>query len=803
MDFTHLHVHNEFSFLDGLGSAEEYVNKAKELEFGHLALTNHGNVDGCIKFQNVCEAAGIVPIIGCELYVVKDLKIKEKGEKRRHLTVFVKSELGWRNLLRMLTIANLEGHYYRPRVDPKTILDNSDGLVFSTACAVSVLIDDWGQSFVKELAVNRNVFLEIMPHKMKEQSYINELCLDFSKKHKIKIVATNDCHYINDGDEKTHEVLLAVQSKKKWNDPARWKFSIDGLFLRSKNEMIRSFRSQNELSSKIYFEALDNTQLIVDLCKDFRIPRLKVELPIVPGFPKEKTDEEILRELCANGLAKKGLDKKDNYKERMDEELDLIIGLGFARYFLIVWELIDWCKKNDIMVGPGRGSVGGSLVAYLLGITMVDPIEHGLIFARFISPARIDLPDIDMDFEDVKRPLIFKHLQDLYGVNSVAGASTFSTMKGRGALHDVSRVFDVPLVEVNKASKAIVVRSGGDFRCLSEGTEIYSITGSKKIETLQIGDRIASVHGNKIESRKVVSVSDNGYMDVFEMELESGKKIICSDRHRFWTKAGWKRLSELNGNDEILTEEKENIYHYCLNCNAIIYGKKKKFCCLSCTTKYRNLYNNPMVNISVVEKMKATKKGKRCKWHDDPIKMDSFRRKTRDRFLKNNPMKNQETVEKLRISLRKVMGPINRAAEKSDKNRQYMLNRLELNPDSHPLRILANNPRKGVAAISYYQNILSRDIRKIIARRYKVIDELPIKRKIEGKNKRNGHYYLDVAVPKLKINFEYDGDLHKGKEKEDKERDDFLNSLGWKVIRFNKRDLADKSYLSIIKESVS
>lgn len=464
MNFTHLHLHNEFSFLDGLGSAEEFAKRAKELDFKHLAITNHGNVDGCIKFQNACQEQGVHPIIGCELYIVPDLKIKEKGEKRKHITVIVKNKTGWQNLLKMLSVSHLEGFYYRPRVDPETVLKHSEGLLFGSACTASLLLEDWGLKLFEELTrrEKNSTFIEIMPHIMEEQYLVNEFCIDTARKESIVIVATNDCHYVSEGDEKTQEVLLAIQSKKKWNDKDRWKFSIDGLYLKTKDEMKEAFSIQNKLPRRLYSQAIENTQLIVDICKGFFIPKVEVDLPPVPGVVG--IDEEFLRMLCEKRLSEINPSKKRTYRKRMNEELELIIKLGFARYFLIVWELIKWCKDNNILTGPGRGSVGGSLVAYLLGITQVDPIKYNLLFARFISPARIDLPDIDMDFEDIKRPLVFKHLKDTYGANCVAGASTFSTMKGRGALHDVARVFDVPLADVNKAAKAIVVRSGGDFR---------------------------------------------------------------------------------------------------------------------------------------------------------------------------------------------------------------------------------------------------------------------------------------------------------------------------------------------------
>lgn len=468
MSFTHLHVHNEYSVLDGLGTAKQYVERAKELGQTALALTNHGNVDGNIRFQDACKEGGIIPIHGCEGYIVKDYKVKEKGEKRSHILLLVKNEKGWHNLLRMLTAANCDGFYYRPRLSPELLLGHCDGLVVMTACASSFLNEEWGRDLLLNLREKTEVFLEVMPLLLKEQSELNKYCVKLSKELKIPLVATNDCHYVMKEDVKAQEVLLAIQSKRKWNDPNRWRFTVDDLYLKSKKEMLRSFRKQDCLEPFEYREAIENTGLVVDLCKDFRIEKVEVNLPSVPGLSSD--DEKELRDLCDKGMKRKiaSIPEKNKkikvYKNRLEDELQIIIRQGFARYFLIVWELVDWCKRNDIMVGPGRGSSGGSLVCYLLNITEVDPIKHKLIFARFISPARIDLPDIDMDFEDIKRPKIRQHLEELYGKDCVAGVSTFSTMKGKGSLRDVARVFDVPIVDVNKASKSIVVRSGGDFR---------------------------------------------------------------------------------------------------------------------------------------------------------------------------------------------------------------------------------------------------------------------------------------------------------------------------------------------------
>jgi uracil-DNA glycosylase family 4 len=471
MSFCHLHVHDEYSLLDGLGTAEQYCNKAKEQGFEYLAITNHGNNDGAIKFQKEAAKAGIKPVFGAELYIVEDVTVKEKGESRKHIAVFVRDEAGWANLNKMLTIAHLDGFYHRPRISPGILLDHLEGLSVSTACASSFISEPWGKDLlvgIKERCP-KDIFLEIMPHVYDDQKKINALCLDLHEKFGIKLLATNDCHYVNAEDAHFHEILLAMQTKKKWTDKDRWKFSIKGLYLKSEDEMRESFEVQNSVPEKEYSEAMENSVWLAQRCSDFKIEQLDTNLPHIPRKPDNITAEDFLRELCYLGFEKKILathrrDKRKEYRLRMQEEFDVIVGQGFSSYFLIVWELIDWCRSHDIMVGPGRGSSAGSLVCFLLGITSLDPIEHDLLFARFISPARIDLPDIDMDFEDIKRGEIWQHMKDVYGEANVAAVSTFASMKGRGALRDISRVFDIPLVDVNAASSCIVVRSGGDFR---------------------------------------------------------------------------------------------------------------------------------------------------------------------------------------------------------------------------------------------------------------------------------------------------------------------------------------------------
>jgi len=581
IDFCHLHIHNEYSLLDGLGTAEQYAIRTKELGQKYIALTNHGNVDGVIKFQRACDDGGIVPIIGCELYIVPNMSVKVKGEKRYHITVLVENDSGWKNLLKMITVSHLDGFYRKPRVDYKLFIEYCKGLVVLTGCSSSFLFEKKGIQFYLDLLriLPDSVYLELMPNKLKSQIDANEICISLNKEYGTPFVATNDCHYVLQKDVKAQEVLLAIQRKAKWKDPDRWKFDLDSLYLMSSVEMIRAFRSQEVLDRNQYENAIKNTISVAEKCSSFRIKKQEVSLPVIKDYSGK--DSDILKKVVGESFDRiiKGKVKNEKiYEDRLVEELGLIIDLGFSRYFLIVYELMDWCKKNNILTGIGRGSVGGSLVAYLLGITAVDPIKYDLLFARFISPARIDLPDIDMDFEDRKRNLVKKHFQDLYGEYCVAGCATFLALHGRGAVRDVARVFDVPLVNVNKACKSIVVRSGGDFRAdftIEDAFNTFEdgIDFKKKYpEVTDIAIRLeGQIRGGGQHAAAVV-VSSDDLRDGQRASLQKGKNelIVNWDKHDL-EYVGLMKLDILGLNAlTILSELKEIVSEK--------YDKKAEFC---------------------------------------------------------------------------------------------------------------------------------------------------------------------------------------------------------------------------------
>jgi DNA polymerase-3 subunit alpha len=455
IDFAHLHIHNEFSQLDGYGTAKAYVERAEKMGFKYLGLTNHGNMDGLIKFQQECEKSGIIPILGCEGYMIPDRLLQTKTRKRGHVCLWVKNQTGFENLCNLLSYANLEGFYYRPRFTYSKLLEHSEGLVISTACLISWtnLFKD-GVQFFYDLKdqIGDDLYCEIMPHMIKKQIIFNRKMRKLAKESNSKIITTNDCHYVERREWRSQEILLAIQRKAKWTDKDRWKFGIRGLYLRSADDMIRMLRKTRFFRK----EYLHNTLEIAEKCAEYTIPKREVQLPRVKGVGLKEA--EFLEDLCAKGYQDKfghSLYGNRHYYERFEEEFKLIKKKKFVRYFLIVWELVNWCRTSNILLGPGRGSVGGSLIAYLIGITSVDPIKFNLLFNRFIKEDRIDYPDIDIDFEHTKRTLVQKHLETLYGQDKIANVSSFNRMKARAAVQDVARVFDVPAGEVNRFTKLI------------------------------------------------------------------------------------------------------------------------------------------------------------------------------------------------------------------------------------------------------------------------------------------------------------------------------------------------------------
>lgn len=514
------------SLLDSFGTTDDYCKYAAEIGMTHLGISNHGTADDFINFQKSCKKHNITPIFGVEFYLVPDITVKEKGEKRDHILAFAKNEAGLHNILKMITLSNLEGFFFKARIDPGILLNNSEGLVITSGCSASPLRKGYGRELFEKLIEKQkdDIFLEIMPHTHTEQFEVNELCVNLSEKWGVKLIATNDSHYVRKEDAKPHEVLLAIGTNKKWNDPNRWSFNGTDFYLRDRREMIQAFVKQGQLEREVFGEAINNTMLVAKKCSDFtEIKSKQITLPKVKSVGKYE-DIDFLEKLCEEEMVKRGFSRDKVYRDRLKEELKLIKEKGFERYFLLLWDLMKWCREQGIMPGPARGSSAGSLVCYLTQITQIDPIKHKLLFSRFLSPDRIDLPDVDADFSDVDRPRIRRRLEELYGKYNVASVSTYSNLRGRGAVRDVSRVFEVPIVEVNKATSVISKKVGDDEDEESSISEAFdSFDEGKKFkekypEVAELSVKLEGQYRNRGVHAAALVVS--------EKDLRSGKR--CS-----------------------------------------------------------------------------------------------------------------------------------------------------------------------------------------------------------------------------------------------------------------------------------
>ncbi|MBE9572077.1 MAG: DNA polymerase III subunit alpha, partial [Proteobacteria bacterium] len=469
--FVHVHVHTEYSLLDGAIRIDQMLKKSRSLGMDAVAITDHGNMFGAIQFYDQAVKAGIKPIIGCEIYVApgdrRDRSPSRDGSPNAyHLVLLVMNEEGYKNLSQLVTLGHLEGFYYHPRVDMELLKKFNGGLIALSACLkgnVPFLINagrfDAAREKAQELASifdNDRFYLEVQANKLPEQIKINRALRELSQDLSIPLVATNDCHYLNQEDAEAHDVLLCVQTGRTVEDTKRLKFSSNEFYFKSRQEMEQALQG--------YEDALANTVQIARLCEyEMEFGRYKYPVFQVQG---EKSLNELLTEDSRKGLTERLAQKKDEegdlaetvareYSERLDFELEIIHSMGFAGYFLIVADFIAHARRRDIPVGPGRGSAAGSLVAYCLNITNIDPIKYGLLFERFLNPQRISMPDIDIDFCINGRDEIIQYVAEKYGRNNVSQIITFGTMKARGAIRDVGRSLNIPLGEVDRIAKLV------------------------------------------------------------------------------------------------------------------------------------------------------------------------------------------------------------------------------------------------------------------------------------------------------------------------------------------------------------
>jgi len=469
-NFIHLHLHTQYSLLDGAIRHDDLFSLAREYKMSALAMTDHGNMFGAIEFYEKAQHYGIKPIVGCEVYVAPESRF-DKGrdsgttEASFHLILLVKNIKGYKNLCRLVTSAYLEGFYYRPRVDKELLRAHNEGLIALSSCLhgeVPYLLNSGNKEKALKVAEeykaifdNNRFFLELQDNKLPEQKKVNEGLLEISKRLNIPVVATNDCHYLRREEAKAHDMLLCIQTGKTVNTADRLKFKTDEFYFKSPQEMEASFSA--------YPEAVRNTIEIAERC-NLELKLKEYHLPVFPAPDGEDIGtffenqaryglEERLRRMNEKGEDAEG--QRWHYYERLEKELKVIKAMGFSGYFLIVGDFINFAKKRNIPVGPGRGSAAGSLVAYALGITNLDPIKHNLLFERFLNPDRISLPDIDIDFCIEGRDDVIKYVSQKYGKDNVSQIITFGQMKAKAVIRDVGRVMDIPYAEVDKIAKLI------------------------------------------------------------------------------------------------------------------------------------------------------------------------------------------------------------------------------------------------------------------------------------------------------------------------------------------------------------
>jgi len=538
-EFVHLHLHTEYSLLDGAIRIDELIEQAKMFGMSAVAITDHGNLFGAVNFFKKAQKTGIKPIIGCEAYVApqsrfdktkinKDPSMPE--EASFHLTLLVQNEEGYKSLTRLVTRSYLEGFYYKPRIDMELLSQYHKGLIVLSGCLKGEIpyniiyenkqkAEDIAKKF-KDI-FGSNFFLEIQSNNIPEQEIVNRGLLEISKKFDIPVVATNDCHYLRKSDARAHEILLCIQTGKTIKDEKRLKFQSDDFYFKSPQEMYKAF---SEIP-----EALKNTLLIAEKC-NFKLKLGEYKLPKF-NVPEGYTPEEYLKEIAIKGLQErfKGL-PPDDYMKRLEMELNVITEIGFASYFLIVWDFINYARKRNIPVGPGRGSAAGSLVAYALKITDIDPIKYGLLFERFLNPERVSLPDIDVDFCKDRREEVIQYVSEKYGRDRVAHIITFGTMAARAVVRDVGRALNIPYSEVDKIAKMIPFACASLEQALKLETalkELYSKDKTVK-ELIDIALRLEGLVRHSSQHAAGVVISPEPLEDLMPLYKNPGEDVVIT-----------------------------------------------------------------------------------------------------------------------------------------------------------------------------------------------------------------------------------------------------------------------------------
>ncbi|RJQ38922.1 DNA polymerase III subunit alpha [Candidatus Microgenomates bacterium] len=538
-DFVHLHNHTEFSLLDGLSKIKKFVRRAKELDMKALAITDHGAMYGAIKFYNACKEEGIKPIIGCEVYIARrNIEDKEANvdNDHNHLVLLAKNNLGYKNLMKLVTISNLEGFYYKPRLDLNILKKYSEGLICLTACvngyiAEPLILGKQKEAEDKtkkllEIFGENNLFLELQKHENIEvQDVLNEKLVELSKKMGLPIVATNDTHYINKEDAQAQEILLCIGTQKTILDENRKMSMIEspGFYLKSPEEMEKMFMQ--------YPEALENTVRIAEMV-DIKIETGKW---VIPKFevPKNQTTEEFLKNLVYESLKDRFENPTEEIRNRIEYELSIIFQKGYTTYFLIVYDLKKWAREKGIAAGPGRGSVAGSIIAYILKITELDPLKYGLPFERFLNPHRPTPPDFDLDFADDRRDEVIRYVTEKYGKDKVAQIITFGTMEAKGSVRDTGRALGMPYSGPDRISKMIPLGVQGFSmtieKAIGQNAELKAayITEPETKKLLDLAQKLEGVTRHASTHAAGVVVADKALTEYTPLQKEArGERII-------------------------------------------------------------------------------------------------------------------------------------------------------------------------------------------------------------------------------------------------------------------------------------
>ncbi len=564
-DFVHLHNHTEYSLLDGAIRLSELIEQAREFDQPAAALTDHGSLYGMIRFYRQAKRAGIKPILGCEVYLTPGSRLEKKDQTRYHLILLAENNKGYHNLIQLVSRGHLEGFYYKPRVDKELLYRHAEGLIATSACLqgeLAVLLTedrrDKAEKALQEyldIFGRDNFFIELQDHGLEEQKRINPILIEMADKFETELIASNDCHYLNQEDAELHDLLLALQTGTTIQDENRMQFQGDQFYFKSSAEMKELFGAVPE--------ALENTVKIAERCNvelvfdQFHLP----EYPDIEENEREKgkghgnknerengnennvnrgnnrgtrkgkedkssSPEELLRYYCEEALQEK-LPGDEEARRRMEEELNIIIDMGYASYFLIVRDFVVEAGRRGIRVGPGRGSAAGSLVSYLLGITKINPLDYGLLFERFLNPERLNLPDIDIDFDD-RRDEIIEYVSERYGQERVAQIGTFGTMAARGAVRDVGRGLGMDYDKVDRVAKKIPARPGITLEeALKENSELEALAEEDRqvVELLEKASRLEGMPRHISTHAAGVIIGPKPLVELVPLQLSDGTRI--------------------------------------------------------------------------------------------------------------------------------------------------------------------------------------------------------------------------------------------------------------------------------------